>query len=43
MYLTKEAISKEFMDQSHPDEVLFVTGPLYFIAEVGIFLLGENN
>ena len=34
-----KAYIKEFMDQSHPDEVLFVTGSLYFIAEVRAFLL----
>jgi len=30
---------QEFMDQSSSDEVLFVTGSLYFIAEVRAFLL----
>ena len=34
-----KAYIKEFMDQSSPDEVLFVTGSLYFIAEVRAFLL----
>ena len=34
-----KAYIKEFMDQSRPDEVLFVTGSLYFIAEVRAFLL----
>ena len=34
-----KAYIKEFMDQSHPDEVLFVTGSLYFIAEIRAFLL----
>ena len=32
-----KAYIKEFMDQSSPDEVLFVTGSLYFIAEVRAF------
>lgn len=34
-----KAYIKEFMDQSPSDEVLFVTGSLYFIAEVRAFLL----
>ncbi len=34
-----KAYVKEFIDQSRPDEVLFVTGSLYFIAEVRAFLL----
>ena len=34
-----KAYIKEFMDQSSPDEVLVVTGSLYFIAEVRAFLL----
>lgn len=34
-----KAYIKEFMDQSYPDEVLFVTGSLYFISEVRAFLL----
>ena len=38
-----KAYIKEFMDQSRPDEVLFVTGSLYFIAEVRHFIRGVNN
>lgn len=34
-----KAYIKEFMDQSRPEEVLFVTGSLYFIAEVRACLL----
>lgn len=34
-----KAYIQEFMDQSRSDEVLFVTGSLYFIAEVRAFLL----
>ena len=34
-----KAYIKEFRNQSRPDEVLFVTGSLYFIAEVRAFLL----
>lgn len=34
-----KAYIKEFMDQSSPDEVLCVTGSLYFISEVRAFLL----
>ena len=34
-----KAYIKEFMDQSPSDEVLFVSGSLYFIAEVRAFLL----
>ena len=30
---------QEFLEQSRSDEVLFVTGSLYFIAEVRAFLL----
>ena len=34
-----KAYIQEFLEQSRSDEVLFVTGSLYFIAEVRAFLL----
>ena len=39
-----KAYIKEFMDQSRPDEVLFVTGILVFYCRSkGIFIRGVNN